>query len=735
MLRPGWAPAALLSLLAAAILLLRAEPLPLWWCAPLLLLWPWAGSWRWHLTVVVALGSWMAWVYADQWQNRVDAPRALSLQGTVDTAVQIRDGGLRFGFQPDDQAWGRLRVAWYREAPAVAPGDCWLFQLRVGPPRGRSNPGGFDYEAWLFREAYAGVASVISGKPCGHVEPGWREHWQAELDALQRPRAVATLRALLLGERDGLAAADWEILRRTGTSHLFAISGLHLGLIAGVAFALGTLLWRVLLWRWLPRSRDVAVLCAALAAIGYAAVSGFAVPVQRALVMCLMGLLVLLSGRRDALFGALGLAAILVLAVNPLAVLMPGFWMSFVAALAIICYLQAYPGRARWRQLLEIQLLLGICLWPLGALFFGGVSLMALPVNLLLVPLFSLLLPLWLLAALLHLGAGWDAPLALALSSMERLWALLERAASVDGAWWQLPEPHWLVAGLAVVAVLLLMTPRRRLRLGGMLLLIGAGWMQLPDRPAPGTLRLWVWDVGQGQSVLIQTSRQNWLYDAGPAWPGGFDSGEQLVAPALRALGISQLEGLIVSHGDNDHAGGAAAIRRDFAPGIELGAGGQPCVAGQVFAHDDVRFEMLHPDAGPWSDNDGSCVLRVTSAAGPSALLTGDIESAAEQALLRAGRPLKAEVLLVPHHGSASSSGMDFITAVAPAHALVSAAADNRWGFPVDAVQARYARQGARLRISGETGAIRVDLDDEGARISAWRHIRPRLWRSWPSDD
>lgn len=725
--QPRWEVVALLGLVAGGILLLRGAPLPAWWLLPGLLIVPWAGRWRVTLLLALALCIWMAWQFERASEARWNGEaQTLELRGVIQAPVSRQGSGYRFGFEPEAGP-GRLRVAWYRDAPELRAGDCWNLTVRLRSPRGSLNPGGLDYEAWLFREGYAGLASVRAGQRCGSAASSWRDHWRDDLARFSQPRAAATVQALLLGDRSGLGDGDWEVLRRTGTSHLLAISGLHVGLIAGLGYLLGVLAWKVLLYRYLPRSRDCGVVVAALAALGYAALAGFAIPVQRALIMCLLGLLAILSSRRRELIQTLALALVLMLAWNPLVLLAPGFWLSFAAAFAIFWYLRWYPQQGWLRQLLGIQLLLSVLLMPLSLLFFGGLSWLALPVNLLLVPLFGILLPTWVLLCLAYLSLGWDVPMNWVLYSMDWLWLGLSWLADAPWAYRSYAQPSWGLALVAVLGVLLLVPPKwwsRTLAAPCLLVVLCAG----ADRPAWGEFRLWVWDVGQGQSILLQTAEQDLLYDAGPAWPGGFDAGEQLVAPALHALGVRRLDVLIISHADSDHAGGQRAIERQFPIAQRWGSGARPCIAGMNWRIDGVVFGFVHPPAGNWSDNNGSCVLRVLANSGRAALLTGDIEAAAERVALAGKHSLRADVLLVPHHGSASSSSPDFIQAVQPKLAIASAGFANRWGFPSEPVRHRYAQLEIPLLVSGQTGALRVEVG-EALDYTVLRESAPRLWR------
>ncbi|MGJ8670672.1 MAG: DNA internalization-related competence protein ComEC/Rec2 [Oceanococcus sp.] len=733
MARIHWPILALSSLPTAALLLLRNDPISPAYAGLLLLLWPWVGSLRRTLLLLVALTAWMAWTYQQQWQSRMDqAPLALTLQGQVSDTPSARGNALHFGFLVDqpNTRWHKqlLRVSWYRDAPVIAAQDCWLLELRLKPAHGFANPGSMDFESWLFREAYLAKATVRQGTLCGHAKADVRQRVRDNLLGASEGRAAATLAALLLGDRSGLEAEDWTVLRRTGTSHLFAISGLHVGLIAALGWGLGGTLWSLFLYRYLPRKRDLAIMSAALFAVSYAALSGFAVPAQRALIMCLLGLLALALGRQRQMLSLLAVAWLAVISLNPLVLMMPGLWLSFVAVLGIVLYLKNHSQQARWQQLLGIQIILSLLLLPLSMLFFGGVSLLAAPTNLLLVPLFGLLLPALLVSAVLHLMA-WTWPLSFMLQLLDSLWLGLEHIAALPLVYAALPEISWWLCAMATLGVLLCIAPGLISRVLGLALFVPL-FFSAHSAPGHGELRAWFWDVGQGQSVLLQTAHHNLLYDAGAAWSGGFDAGASIVAPALRQLGLKSLDAMVISHADKDHSGGAQAVAEAFAPEQRWGFDGEACVRGQSWQWDGVSFEFLHPAlAEQWSDNNGSCVLQVRTAHGQQLLLTGDIEAAAELALLNASVGQQA-VISVPHHGSASSSSVAFINALHPQLAVVSAGFQNRWGHPAADVLSIYKHQGSELLVTGQTGAVCVDMA-ETLEFSSWRQKYPRLWRNF----
>lgn len=672
------------------------------------------------------------------WHERAAQQSTSQLVGHVVGLPDFDAVRTRFVFR--EAASGlHLRMSWYDDAPALEPGQCWQLQSRLRGAHGSANLGGFDYEQWLFRERLAGSASVRAGEPCDEAQAARLDRLRSAVAGSIRNAAStqggrALIPALVVGDRRGLTDEDWAALRRTGTSHLVAISGLHIGLLAVVGYGLGAWLWRrsANLCRRLAAPRAGAMLGLILA-VAYAALSGFALPAQRALIMVAVFVASVWLGRGALSWHALGIAAIAVLLRDPLAPLSPGFWLSFGAVAWIILiartsWFQAARGWQRW-PLLQLGLSLGLL--PLTALWFGEVSLLGPAVNFVLIPIFGVLVPLLLLAsAALLVGVYW--PLHLLNFSVA---ALLDALHAVG----QLPtgalplELSW-PAATAVVAGLMLLVWGRQLsaRVLGLLLLSPLLWPG-GAQIAPGEARIDVFDVGQGLSVLVRTAGHSLLYDAGPAYRGGFDAGEAIVVPSLQAMGVRTLDRLVVSHGDGDHAGGVAAVRAAVPVGDVLGHGGTACRAGQSWAWDGVHFEILHPAGETAPGNNASCVMVVRTPSGSSALLPGDIERSAERLLLARGAALESSLLILPHHGSNSSSSNEFLQAVSPRIAVASAGYGNRWGFPTDAVRARVLGTSAKLLSTAHQGQLSLHLGERLTLQRAEREARPRVWRHAPT--
>lgn len=626
----------------------------------------------------------------------------------------------------------RLRVSWYRSAETVTGGECWRLRLRLKSPHGSLNPGGFDYEAWLFRQGIGATATVREAERCESTgDYRVLRLRQALVDRLQAwlpdHPALGLVAALTVGDTSRLTSADWDDFRQTGTTHLVAISGFNIAIVAGAAFFL--LRWAWALWPplclRLP-AQKAGLLGAAVVAFGYALIAGFEPPVLRATIMLWILLAAAWLQRLGQPSRVLALAACAILLADPLAALAPGFWLSFGAVAAIF-----YVGTNRLgavsglRTLIVVQLMLSLALTPLTLHFFHGASTLSPLVNLVAVPLFAVLTPL-LLAALGIAGLWPTAGLPLLQLVAAALAGFRETLGALAATWpelWIAASPPLPSLVLALLAVLLLFAPRGLpLRVPALLCALPLLW---PPQTAPREgFELTVLDVGQGLAAVLRTANHTLLFDAGPAFEEGFDAGESIVAPYLLSQGVRHLDRLLISHGDNDHAGGAVSLRRLLPVREELGDGSaQPCRDGQQWEWDGVRFELLHPDGSSWSDNNGSCVLRV-SAGTQAVLLTGDIEKAAERRLLQAHlQDLRAHLLLAPHHGSKTSSTAEFIAAVDAHTVIFSAGWKHHYRHPHPSVVERYARSGAALYDTGWTGAIRVGVTPQGM-------AGPRLWRA-----
>lgn len=634
-----------------------------------------------------------------------------------------------------------IRAHWYAGEP-VMQGEHWQFEARLRRPRGMSNPGAFDYEAWLYAQGVGALASIRGGKRL-EVPPTYdfdvlRGYVRTRIVlALGEGAQTERLLALVVGDRSVLSRGDWQVLQATGTSHLMVISGLHVGLLAAAVFGLITLAGRAGLVR-LPFPRLwLAAPLAILAAAIYAGLAGFAVPTQRALMMVALVLLARLLYRQPGPWFFWLMALCLVVMLDPAAPLLAGFWLSFMAVGALIL---GMAGRLSqngvWWRWGRAQWVIFIGLWPWLLLWGMPGSLLAPLVNVVAIPWVSLLVvPAALAGTLVELTLGIPWLLWLAAEALNALFVALEWAAS-----WHVPRllafPGWLNWLLGLAGVLALISPLARLLWLPALACLPVLLAAPQPRPAEGQLWVTVFDVGQGLSVLVQTREHALLYDAGARLSSGFDLGEAVVHPALVALGVPRLDVLLVSHADNDHAGGARAIVErmpvgrviagqweDQDPGLQATA----CQPGDTWHWNGVAFEILYSAPPPAPANERSCVLRVSAEHG-GVLLTGDIGIRGEYQML--DRDLAASLLLAPHHGSRSSSSYAFIRAVQPDWVVFSAGHANRFNHPHPKVVSRYRELAVEPVYTSRAGAVRFVLGGRGnARLDwGWRDSARRFW-------
>ncbi|WP_295447074.1 DNA internalization-related competence protein ComEC/Rec2 [uncultured Thiodictyon sp.] len=650
---------------------------------------------------------------------------------------------------------GLVRLNWYEGAPPLRAGERWRLPVRLKPRHGFANPGGFDYERWLFEQGIEATGTVGKGAGAQRLDPGPAGYWltrarQAFNDhlaaVLGSTRSLPLVQALVTGDQSGFERADWEAMTRTGTSHLVAISGLNLGLIAAVAFFLIRALWsrspRLTLTLAAPRAAAVG---AFLGSFAYAALAGFSVSTQRALIMAAVVFAVLVWERTPRHWHALILALTGVLLWDPRSALSFGFWLSFAAVAVLLFNLgQRLPQRDLWSRWGQAQWAVAIGLLPLLLLLFGRASAIAPAVNLVAEPLFTLILfPLVLGAALLSLVPGLTLPLVLTAQLLNWCLEALAWVAAFPWATVSLPlGPFW-VWPCAFLGVTLLLAPRG----------LPARWLGLPlllpfvlvRPPAPGPGELWftLLDVGQGLSAVLRTRDGTLVFDTGPGFDSGFNVGTAVIAPYLTAAGVPRVDVLMLSHADRDHIGGAAGLMARLPVGRivsgepeRLGlAGATPCQAGDKWTWSGVRFEVLHPQAptagaAVLTGNDASCVLRATTG-GRSILLTGDLSQQLEADLVeRLGPNLKSDVLVAGHHGSSTATSAPFLSAVAPAWVLYAAGYANHFGLPAAEVRARVAALGIPSRDTGVNGAIALRLGADGSLTgpSVWREQAHRLW-------
>jgi len=720
----------------------------------------------------------------DEWQGR-----DIEVIGVVAELPRHYEGGLRFSFNvektltPQASVPQHIYLSTYydkQSAPlGLRAGERWQLTLRLKQPHGSSNPHGFDFELWALENNVRAVGYVhnkgnnlrldaLADGVAYRIE-SWRETVRDKFNTtLGSAPYSGVLSALAIGDQGGIPSAQWQVFTRTGVNHLMSISGLHITMLASFGFALTYWLWRrsTRLTLLLP-ARKVAALVALLVALGYALLSGFAVPAQRTVYMVGAVAVALWLNRNFSLGQILSIALLGVLIPDPWAVMSPGFWLSF-GAVAIILYVTAHRvGHAHWQQkdgggaaghpsayflqVLEeyatVQWAMTIGLIPMLLALFQQVSLVSPIANAFAIPLVSLIVvPLALLGAVLPpYFSNWDVPLWLAHIVMDWTMVLLEWLSALPQAvWTQHAPPAWsIVAGM--LGVLWILLPRGfPARWLGFLLLLPM-FLNTPEPPAQGALRLIIFDVGQGLAVATQTQHHALLYDTGPDFSGDADSGNRILIPTLRALGISKLDGLMLTHDDTDHTGGAASVIQampigwlssslpDGHPLLQQANIVKRCMDGQSWQWDGIDFEVLHPDSASYAEekirkNNRGCVLRI-SVGNQHVLLAADIEKESEQRLIKEhADKLSATLLVVPHHGSKTSSTVEFVATTLPDHAVFTVGYRNHFGHPREEVLERYTDSGAELLRSDEDGAILVEMNAQGLQVERYRKTHRHYW-------
>ncbi len=680
----------------------------------------------------------------------------LWVEGRVDDVPRLGERGLRFVFAVERANLdgvavvlpARIQLSTYDPRLTLRAGEAWGLTVRLKRPHGFQNPGGYDYESHLFRNRIRATGYVRADpapKRLDHLDTHTIDEFRQAVGegivaALPGNDFTALLIAFANGDESRIGEEQWRVLQRTGTAHLVAISGMNVSFVAGLVFLLVRRLWALpgvtVLWWPAPK---VAAVGALLAAAGYSALAGFAIPTQRALVMLTVIMAGIVFQRRWPPSYVLGAALFAVLIYDPLAVLAAGFWLSFVAV-GVILYALRAPARGVWRQWGHAQMVVSLGMLPLMIALFQQTALVGPLANLIAIPVIELaVIPLTLASVLV---VTWLPALAVPLLTLaawvlEYLWVPLVALADLAYGQWVQHEPATWTVVAAAVGVAWLLAPR-----GWPARWVGTLWLLpmllvAPPAPKPGEVWFGLLDVGQGLSAVVRTAEHVLVYDTGARFSSRFDSGSDIVWPYLRRAGVQRVDTLIVSHGDADHAGGVEGLLSSLPAQSILSsvprryAGAQACEAGHAWRWDGVEFAVLSPPpGGVGEDNNASCVLRVASPHG-RLLLAGDIEAETEAALVAAsGEALPADVLIVPHHGSKTSSTSAFLEQTRPSVALFPVGYRNRYRHPHPTVLARYRDLGVRLYDSSAHGAIEVHLRGKGIEVAPYRTVSRRYWHA-----
>ncbi len=634
-------------------------------------------------------------------------------------------------------------------------GQRWQFSVKLKRPHGTYNPHGFDFEAWALAQNIRATGTISNKsdnkklqnfviRPTYLVEYCREKIGHRIAQSLADKPYAGVIRALVVGDDSQITVDDWTVYLRTGTNHLMSISGLHITMLAGMAFAFSAFIWRRVprLVLFMP-TRKAATISGLIIAIMYACLAGLSVPTQRTLFMLMTFALALLLGRNLAISRALAIALIVVVLIDPWAVIAPGFWLSF-CAVAFIAYITVGRLQApHWlTAAIQTQWAITLGLLPILIVLFGQTSIVSPLANAFAIPIISLIV-----VPLSILGSFLPTDIVLHSAHAVLQWCMLGLNWLADlpiAVWQQAAPPLWALLA-AVLGVLWLLLPRGfPQRWLGFVLLMPLFFVHL-NKPNLGAMQVNVLDVGQGLSVVIKTANHVLLYDAGSRYSSQNDAGSRIVAPYLRGEGIKKLDGFIVSHQDADHSGGAASVLAQMpidwlATSFDMPEDWQAkrhikCAAGQSWQWDKVKFQVLHPSKSSYQhidikDNNRSCVLKVSSQFG-SILLTGDIEQSAEAELLATNQLrhdiLLSDVLIAPHHGSKTSSTDDFVQAVGAKQVIFTVGYLNRFKHPKPIVEARYANSGAANYRSDFHGALQVNFSqNEPPNTASWRELKPR---------
>jgi len=746
-------------------------------------------SWHWSVGLLVAavvLGcvgrfklvatflAGLGWALLNcAWRSAGDLPPALEgrdvlVRGHVASVPNEAGADSQFLLDVAEPRGGvapRIRLTWYRVASAPQAGELWQLVVRLKRRNGFANPGGADHEAQLYREGIGATGYVRDDARNRRLAPPSLSYGVTRMrawisrrmhDAVPDGRMLGVLQGLAVGDTQAMSPQQWRVFAATGTTHLMAISGLHISMVAALAAWLGGAIVR---WpaaqarRWSAMQGQV--VAGASAALVYSALAGMSVPTQRTLLMLTIYFASRWRRRTLGVTHTLGLSLIGVLLIDPFAPLAPGAWLSFGAVAIILLAVAGRVGReGAIATFVRVQAAVTVGLVPLLLAAFGGVSLLSPVANAIAIPLFTLVVvPMVLLGACVAsvsvAAAEWV--LAVPVALLHWTWPVLQWLAERPLALWYFPEPS-LPAFCALVAgaTMLVMPGIWPTRLAGVLLCLPVLLHRIPG-PGVGNFELAVLDVGQGLAVVVRTHEHALLYDAGPSWGNDSDSGSRIVVPFLRGEGVGRLDAVVISHADDDHYGGADSVARSRGPPWLLSPlrADDPlherfersarCEAGFRWRWDGVEFSVLHPAAAiyseasgrkPRKENDRGCVVRVATSRA-SALLTGDVEARSEQEMLsRDPDALRSDLMLVPHHGSKTSSTAAFLDAVGPRAGLVSLGYRNRFRHPHETVVARYAGRGIALRRTDREGALHVVLPAESGdaiRIEGYA-ARSRYW-------
>lgn len=689
--------------------------------------------------------AWTSWYASTSLQIRLPErleSQPIQIEGIISSIPIPGQYGVNFLFAVNHMNDMQVRLTWNTEQK-LHVGDHYLLTVRLKHIHAMRNPGTYNYETWAFENHIMASGSVLSTKQQRFIDhtsmyPFNRLRQFVHdllLEHLPQTTTSGWILALTIGERYMASQKDWQILRATGTNHLMAIAGLHIGLIAGFTHLVSSYLWRqsIYLCYLIPSDIAAGIMSIAVAWI-YSALAGFALPTQRACLMVTIFLVGSLSRISFSGWQSWSLALFFVLMINPLSSLSESFWLSFLTIALIIYGMQGrlHPNNWWWKWF-RVQWVIGVGLTPVALYFFQQTSLTGFLANSIAIPwLGFVVLPLCLTASILLLlnSVAAHVVLILADKSLFILWRFLEYVSELCFSVWLQPINSMYLLAATAIACLVFLAPR-----GMPGRLLSAIWilpllLHEPARPAQSDYWFTVLDAGQGMSAIIQTRNHTLIYDAGAKFSDKFDIGDNVVVPFLNASGVKNVDMLVISHADNDHAGGMQAVMRSLK--VKLVRSGatkklhlsnkQACISGESWQWDGVNFEFIYPTVNELDmGNDGSCVLKV-SASGGSVLLTGDIEKYAESLIITRNKGFAVNIMTAPHHGSKTSGLSSFLDRVDPQYVIISAGYRNRYRLPHQSILRDYARRGVLVLNTATSGAIQFRISSASDALIPYQY-------------
>ena len=677
----------------------------------------------------------IAWCAAHQWWVSTEGFPAnavinqANLHGVIVSIPALRAEKIQFQFLADElngqAVHGLLLLSCYDHCPVLRAGETWRLVAKLKKPQNLGNPGGFDYVASLDARHIQWTGYTRRGTflrmQATQASTGLirlRQHLAEMLNRLDPdPKTIGILQALTLGVSHQIDADTWGLFRRTGTTHLMVISGAHIGLVAGLTYAFIKWLWcrsnRLLCWIPAPR---VASLAGLLMAMVYALLAGFGVPAQRALIVCFFMLIRHFFNHRFSVWQAWRYALLAVLVYEPHAVVLPGFYLSFIAV-AILIGMNQRSALMGFKKTLCLQLACLLGLMPLTLFCFSYGSMNGFFANLLAIPWVSfVIIPLGLLVTALGTWVPMTWVMLVVTAALKYLLIYLYWIDSLSQVNLTVGFTSFFSPLAMMLAMIILVFIPRVIFFPAVFILALAGGVPGYGRIKEGDVRIDFLDVGQGLAVVVQTAKHILVYDTGVQFYHGGDMGQLVLIPYLRLLGVRWLDQVIISHPDLDHRGGLASLAEKY-PIRELLVDNPAVYKNAVSCHDypawdwdGVSFRFFPISEGFNGKNNRSCVLQIANRTG-KVLLTGDIERAAEKYLVKTyAKQLRSTVMLIPHHGSKTSSTPLFIEAVSPKQAIVSYGFDNRYHFPHQQAMQVYQERQIPVYSTETCGLVRVLL-------------------------